>query len=129
MASTALTVTDLLTTGNTLTFQSLTASENHSWTDTTTTPGVFVLLRNTSGSARTVTIAKVLASLPGTPQHPEITLPDISRVMAAGEVWLVQPVPASHRSTAGVSTFQITGAGLVAGDPSGVEARAFRRTL
>lgn len=127
MASTTLTVTNLVSTGNTLTFQSLTAVEVHNWSDNTTTPGVFVLVRNTSGSTRTVTVAAVVASLPGTPQYPDLSIPAITRVMAAGEIWLLGPVPASHRSTAGLSTFTVTGSGLSSGDATGVEATAFRR--
>jgi hypothetical protein len=129
MASTTLTVTTLGTTGNTLAFQALTAGETHNWTDNTTSPGAFVLFRNTAGAVRTVSIPTVLATLPGTPQYPTLTLGAISRDLAAGESWLVQPVPASHRSTAGLSTFTVAGSGLGAGAASGVEACAYRRGL
>jgi hypothetical protein len=127
MASTTLTVNTLVTTGNTLAFQTLTAGETHSWTDGTVSPGVFVLFQNTSLANRTVTINAVLTTLDGTAQFPTLTIGAITKVMAPGELWEVQPVPASHRTTAGLSTFTVTGAGLSAGDPSGVQACARRR--
>jgi hypothetical protein len=127
MASTTLTPNTLSTTGTTLTFQTLTAGETHSWTDGTVSPGVFVLFQNTSGANRTVTVNAVKVTLDGTSEHPTLSIGAITRVMAPDELWELQPVPSSHRNPAGLSTFTVTGAGLSTGDPSGVQACAKRR--
>lgn len=101
----ALVTQTLAATGSVVTWTNASASDTYEIPSTGN--DVELLVRNTSGSSVTLTVAATIANTLASGSFPAVAVPGISIVIAADAQVVLPPLPTCYRSTSNASTVTV----------------------